>query len=107
MFFRNITGESPVNPDPKRPAPTERQITVLPNPGNSSLVARYSLLQAGPVSLKVYDISGRLTGTLFYGFQLPGTYNFTWDASSKSSGIYLIRLETPQASTTEKVVIMK
>jgi len=105
-FFRNVT-PSGVHPNPKRPAPLERLITISPNPGNSSLVARYSLLQAGPVSLKVYDISGRLTGTLFYGFQLPGTYSFTWDASSKASGLYLLRLDTPQATATEKVVIMK
>jgi hypothetical protein len=48
-----------------------------------------------------------LTGELFYGFQLPGTYNFTWDASKKASGIYIIRLETPNQTATRKVTIVK
>jgi hypothetical protein len=107
MFFRNVTGESPVHPDPKRPAPTHPVITLLPNPGNSSLVARYSLPVAGPVSLKVYDITGRLTGTLFYGFQLPGTYSYTWDAREKASGVYLLRLETSDQKATQKITILK
>jgi hypothetical protein len=106
-FFRNITGESPVHPDPKRPAPSYPRISILPNPGNSLLVARYSLPVAGPVSLKVYDIAGRLTGTLFYGFQLPGTYSYTWDAREKASGVYLLRLETPNQKATQKITILK
>jgi hypothetical protein len=107
VFYRNITGESPVHPDPKRPAPSYPRITILPNPGNSSLVARYSLPVAGPVSLKVYDIAGRLTGTLFYGFQLPGTYSFSWDAAKKAAGVYMLRLEAGEKVEVAKAVVVK
>jgi hypothetical protein len=105
-FFRNI-GNSPVHPDPKRPAPTHPVITLLPNPGNSTIAASYKLQAASKVSLKVYDITGRLTGTLFYGFQLPGTYSYTWDASHKASGIYILKLETPDQKATQKITILK
>jgi hypothetical protein len=106
-FFRNITGESPVHPDPKRPEPTHPVITLLPNPGNSTIAASYKLQAASQVSLKVYDITGRLTGTLFYGFQLPGTYSYTWDASHKASGIYILQLDTPTQKATQKITILK
>jgi hypothetical protein len=106
-FFRNVTGESPVHPDPKRPAPTHPVITLLPNPGNSTIAASYKLQAASKVSLKVFDITGRLTGTLFYGFQLPGTYTYTWDASHKASGIYILKLETPYQTATQKITILK
>jgi hypothetical protein len=106
-FYRNVTGESPVHPDPKRPAPSYPRISILLNPGNSSLVARYSLPVAGPVSLKVYDIAGRLTGTLFYGFQLPGTYSFSWDAANKAAGVYLVRLEAGEKVEVSKAVVVK
>jgi hypothetical protein len=106
-YFENTTGESPVHPDPKRPAPSYPVITLLPNPGNQLLVARYSLLEAGPVSLKVFDITGRLTGTLFYGFQLPGTYTYTWDAREKASGVYILQLDTPNQKATQKITILK
>jgi hypothetical protein len=107
MFFRNITGESPVHPDPKRPAPSYPVITLLPNPGNSSIAASYKLQAASQVSLKVFDITGRLTGTLFYGFQLPGTYSYTWDASHKASGVYILQLDTPNQKATQKITILK
>jgi hypothetical protein len=107
VFFRNITGESPVHPDPKRPAPTHPVITLLPNPGNSSIAASYELRAASKVSLKVFDITGRLTGTLFYGFQLPGTYSYTWDAAKKAAGVYLVRLEAGEKIEVSKAVVVK
>jgi hypothetical protein len=106
-FLRNITGESPVHPDPKRPAPTHPVITLLPNPGNSTIAASYKLQAASQVSLKVFDITGRLTGTLFYGFQLPGTYSYTWDAREKASGVYILQLDTPNQKATQKITILK
>jgi hypothetical protein len=106
-FFRNVTGESPVHPDPKRPAPTHPVITLLPNPGNSTIAASYKLQAASKVSLKVFDITGRLTGTLFYGFQLPGTYSYTWDAREKASGVYILQLDTPNQKATQKITILK
>ncbi len=107
FFFRNITGQSPIHPDPKHPAPTHPVITLLPNPGNSSIAARYELRAASNVSLKVFDISGRLTGTLFYGFQLPGTYTSTWDASHKASGVYILKLEIPNQNISQKITILR
>jgi hypothetical protein len=106
-FFRNITGESPVHPDPKRPAPTHPVITLLPNPGNSTIAASYKLQSANQVSLKVFDITGRLTGTLFYGFQLPGTYSFSWDAASKAAGVYMLRLEAGGKVEVAKTIVVK
>jgi hypothetical protein len=107
LFFRNITGESPVNPEPKRPAPTHPVITLLPNPGNSAIAASYKLQAASKVSLKVFDITGRLTGTLFYGFQLPGTYSFSWDAANKAAGVYMLRLEAGAKVEVAKAVVVK
>ena len=105
-FFRNIT-PSGVHPNPKRPAPTYPVITILPNPGNSTITASYELQAASQVSLKVYDISGRLTGTLFYGFQLPGTYSYTWDAMAKGSGVYLVKLQAGEETEVTKAVVVK
>ena len=40
------------------------------------------------LSIKIYDIQGRLVQTLFKGIQNEGEYNLTWNASIFSRGIY-------------------
>jgi hypothetical protein len=46
-------------------------------------------------------------GTLFYGFQLPGTYSYSWDAKDKAAGVYLVRLESDEGTLTKKMVVVK
>jgi hypothetical protein len=57
----------------------------------------YQLPVASEVSLKVYDVLGREVMTLVNGRQEAGAYNFNFNASNLSSGVYFYRL---QASAT-------
>jgi hypothetical protein len=82
-------------------------LSPYPNPSNASTIIRYRVQSAGNVSLKVYDLTGRMTGELFYGFQLPGTYSFTWDASQKASGVYVVRLQASGSGTTQTTMAKK
>jgi hypothetical protein len=106
-FFRNVTGESPVPPGPKRPAPIERMITILPNPGNSGTTISYVLSHPQHVNLSVYNLLGSRLATLVDGLQAPGSHVTSWDATWKASGIYLVRFNSPEFTTTQKVVIVK
>ncbi|MEW6512150.1 MAG: Ig-like domain-containing protein [Bacteroidota bacterium] len=63
-----------------------------PNPFNPSTSIRYSLAQAGNVSLIVYDLLGREVSTLVQGHQPAGEFKVTWDARGVSSGVYLLRM---------------
>jgi hypothetical protein len=107
VFFRNITGESPVPPDPKRPAPTHPVISVLPNPGNSGTTISYTLSHPQHVTLSVYNLLGARIATLVDGLQQPGSHAASWDAKDKASGIYLIKFSSPEFTSTQKVVITK
>lgn len=57
------------------------------------------------VSLKVYDISGKLVTTLVDGSQTPGRHTMTWNTSGVAKGIYLVRMDAADYSATKKVVI--
>lgn len=66
-------------------------------------VISFALTQPGFVGLKVYDVSGSLVETLLNSTVGPGRRQLTWTAGS--SGVYLVRLQTPTGSASRKVVI--
>jgi hypothetical protein len=79
----------------------------FPNPFNPATTIRFDLPQAGEVELMIYDILGREVQTLVSGELVSGIHEFTWNASSVSSGIYFYRLSSEQGIRTRKLVVIK
>jgi uncharacterized delta-60 repeat protein len=82
-------------------------ISCSPNPFNLSTVASYELRVASHVSLKIYDIAGRLVQTLANGWQEAGEHEVMFDGTGLPSGIYLYRLETEGQAETGKMLLLK
>jgi hypothetical protein len=79
-----------------------------PNPFNPSTNIRFSLADQQQVSLKVYDMTGRLVATLINSEILGGgPHSARFDASNLASGIYFYRLITPAEIVTRKMTLMK
>ena len=64
-----------------------------PNPFNSQTTFRFNIPQAGQVALKLYDITGRETATLFDGVKQAGVHTVSFDATGLATGIYFARME--------------
>lgn len=69
-----------------------------PNPFNPRTEIRFSLEHAGPASLRVYDLAGRLVNELLAGPVEAGTHAVVWTGRDARgfevpSGTYLYRLE--------------
>jgi hypothetical protein len=64
-----------------------------PNPFNPSTVIKFNLEKDANVSLRVFDVQGRLLSELANGVMNQGSYSYTFDASSYSSGIYYYELK--------------
>jgi hypothetical protein len=79
----------------------------LPNPFNPETTIRYTLAQAGPVRLTVFDVQGRRVATLVDAHQEAGEHRVRWNAQGLASGIYLYRLDTPHRSQTRKMVLLR
>jgi hypothetical protein len=84
----------------------------VPNPTRGPCLIRYALPGPSRVSLKVYDISGRLVRELDRGERPAGVYSKHWngrDGQGKSvaSGVYFVRLESVGFSKSEKMVILR
>lgn len=83
-----------------------------PNPFNPSTTLRFHLPEATEATLAVYDIMGRHVATLVQGRFAAGTHEATWtarDAAGRtvSSGVYLVRLETPTFQQTRRMLLVK
>jgi len=86
-----------------------------PNPFNPSTMIEYNIETAGHVSLKIYDVMGRLVRTLVDEYQEAGYangYNVLWNGldnmgNQVSAGIYIYSLQSDNMITTKKMVLMK
>lgn len=87
--------------------PTEIALTAYPNPFNPELTVRYDLPSAGQVTVQVFDILGRQVAELVNGTLQAGHHEVTWDAATHASGLYLLRMNTPQGSVTQKAMLLR
>jgi flagellar hook assembly protein FlgD len=78
-----------------------------PNPFNPSTSFSLHVPMEGNVNVQVYDLSGRAVTTLLSGVQAQGDYNLTWNASEQASGMYLVKAETADAVSVQKVLLLK
>ncbi len=88
-----------------------------PNPFNPETWIPYQLSEDTPVSISIYDTTGKLIRTLSLGYQSAGFYNSRehaayWDGRNAlgervASGVYFYQLTTPSFQQTRRLVIVK
>jgi hypothetical protein len=66
-----------------------------------------SVYESGQISLKIFDVSGKLVSTLVDDFLMAGNYDFKWNAGDCSSGLYIYRLEYGDERVSRKLLLMK
>jgi len=88
--------------------PTEWSLSEpYPNPFNPLTTIKFALLEDSKVRLTIYDLSGREVASLLNDELKAGTHSATWNAEGVTSGIYLVKMETPTFSATKKVTLVK
>ncbi len=85
----------------------------VPNPFNPTTNIRFDVPPAsGTVTLRIYDVSGRLVRTLVNGPLSAGQKTVVWDGLNDAgvpaaAGLYLYRLTAPGISRTLKMMLLK
>ena len=78
-----------------------------PNPFNPTTNIQFSVPKNNLVTLKVYDITGKLVSTLVNQNLSAGTYNVDFDASKLSSGVYFYTMQAGNFTSTKKMILIK
>ncbi|MBK9732802.1 MAG: T9SS type A sorting domain-containing protein [Chitinophagaceae bacterium] len=94
------------------PTAQNNLLTAYPNPFSGFSTISFSLSQPGNLSLKIYDVTGRLVRVLLQANLTAGTHELTWDARDEngngvSAGIYFLELRSTDFSRTEKLMVTK
>ena len=78
-----------------------------PNPFNPTTIIRYTIAKSSFVTMKVYNLLGKVVSTLISKEQNPGTYEVTFNGNRLASGVYLYTLRAGSFSQTNKLILMK
>jgi hypothetical protein len=83
-----------------------------PNPFQPQTLIRFDLPRPTTLALAVYNTSGQRVRTLVAGRRPAGTHSVVWDGKNDrgdalASGVYLLRLETPDRQETRKAILVR
>jgi len=85
---------------------------IAPNPFNPRATVNFAVPQAAHVSLKVFDMRGRLVTTLVDDGLAAGRHTATWDGTDRggrsvAAGVYLVRVSDGVSVATQKALLAK
>jgi hypothetical protein len=78
-----------------------------PNPFNGETRIEFGISRPGLVTLTVYSIRGEQVETLVAENLQPGRHTAAWQAGSRPSGLYLLRLTHKGAVITRRMLLIK
>ena len=78
-----------------------------PNPFNPSTNIQFALSQPGYVTLEVFSATGERVDVLISEELNAGKYNYAWDGSNLTSGVYFYRLNAGSFIETRKMILLK
>lgn len=84
----------------------------VPNPFNPSTQIRFSLAEAGEVTVKVYNLRGAQVSELLVGPRDAGLHTVDWTGAddhgqSVASGVYVVELTVQGAKQRARVTLVR
>jgi len=92
--------------------PTRVGLTLFPNPFNPNVTVAFDLPTTAFVRLTIYNVAGQQVRTLIEDTMVRGNHHVVWDGRDRSgryvgTGVYLIRLTTPQTVIVRKATLVR
>jgi hypothetical protein len=95
------------------PAPARARLTCHPNPFNPRVQIAFTTPGTGPVTLRIYDLSGRSQRTLIAAaHRQEGEQTTQWDGHDSHghplpAGVYLLRLVAGDETVTRRITLVR
>jgi hypothetical protein len=92
--------------------PLKLSVRAVPNPFNPHTSIHYTVPHTGRVTIRIYDVAGRLVRTLLSDVRAAGAHTVPWDGRDRSggrvgSGVYFCRVQSEGASAVHKLVLLR
>ncbi len=87
--------------------PVQLSMFLFPNPVNSTSEVVLELPSSAYLSIKVYNILGQETATVFDGQANAGTFSTVFQADQLASGVYFLKADTGEMSVVKKMVLLR
>ena len=82
-----------------------------PNPFNPQTIVKFDVKENSFVTIKLYDVTGKVVSNLFSESLNSGSYSIDFNAGALSSGVYFLRMEAntskAQFSSVKSIVLSK
>jgi len=79
-----------------------------PNPFNSTTRIDFGMPETGDMSIRLYDITGRLVEELVNSTVIAGNHTLVWDANTAPAGIYMVQMSTESGfKSIRKIMLVK
>ncbi|MFQ5511698.1 MAG: M1 family aminopeptidase [Candidatus Krumholzibacteriia bacterium] len=103
-WILRTVSETPITPVPN--------INLYPNPFNATVTISFETVTPGAFEIVIYDVTGAKIRELDRGAVPVGFYSVVWDGRNGagqevSSGVYFVRLRTPQGESLRRAVFLK
>jgi len=82
-------------------------LNVFPNPVSNSTTISFSLPKSEKISLKIFDVNGRLVTILSEQVFEAGENELVWNADDVCAGIYFFQFQTAENLQTVKLIVTK
>ena len=87
--------------------PQELSLRAFPNPFNPRTTIELALPVAGEVRVELFDLAGRSASVIRRGEMAAGLYHIPVDGQNLASGLYLLRVEAPDAAGQRQQRVQK
>jgi lysophospholipase L1-like esterase/chitodextrinase len=106
-----VSGGAAIEEPPAGAPLATRLHGAYPNPFAETAAIRYDLATSGHVSLRIYDLKGRLVQVLADGIEQAGSHRSIWDGASDTghrlpAGVYFARFEAQGIHATRKLLLV-
>jgi hypothetical protein len=103
-YDRNLVG---INEQPRSLRTPHSALAIAPNPFSRLTHISYTMPQAGNLSIRVYDATGRHVATLLEDKVPAGTGVINWQPKNVARGIYFVRARMNDNTVVEKVMLVR